>query len=210
MKKSVIIVSVSILLLALGSMSVAQAKGMNSIVDKARFRFLNVTPIEQDDLGITAVNIESDLTPELDLTHHFTENIATELVLATSKHRVNTTSGLDLGDASLLPPTLMAQYHFLPDGMIQPYAGAGVNYTLFYNEGQNALDANSVEYDNSAGWALQAGFDLPLESLSNRMALNVDVKKLYLNTDVSINNGGITTEVDIDPILFGVGITYDL
>jgi len=40
--------------------------------------------------------------------------------------------------------------------------------------------------------------------------LNFDVKKLWLNTDVSVHALGtvVTTDVDIDPWLFGMGIAY--
>jgi outer membrane protein len=35
------------------------------------------------------------------------------------------------GDVELFPPTLSLQWHFNPDGRIQPFVGAGVNYTMF-------------------------------------------------------------------------------
>ena len=31
---------------------------------------------------------------------------------------------------TLLPPTLLLQYHFFPNRRIRPYVGAGVNFTL--------------------------------------------------------------------------------
>ena len=227
MKKSVLLVALSIALVSFASMPAAQAGEMGSIVDEVRMRFLGVIPNESGELsaGGTSlpgnVELDSDLVPELDLTHKFNENVAAELILATSQHSVNTkeTGGYissdgkeNLGDVSLLPPTLMAQYHFKPDDYFQPYVGAGLNYTLFYNEGNDLVDdtANSVDYDNSAGWALQAGFDVQLDSVSDRMALNVDLKKLYLNTDVSVNDGAVKADVDIDPLLFGVGISYEI
>jgi outer membrane protein len=38
--------------------------------------------------------------------------------------------------------------------------------------------------------------------------LNMDIKKIYLNTDVSVNNGAVTADVDLDPWVFGVGVGY--
>ncbi|MBN8930529.1 MAG: OmpW family protein, partial [Rhizobium pusense] len=39
-----------------------------------------------------------------------------------------------LASTWVLPPTLTAQYHFNPKGAVRPYVGAGINYTIFWNE----------------------------------------------------------------------------
>ena len=36
---------------------------------------------------------------------------------------------VNFGSVKALPPTLMLQYHFIPNGTIRPYAGVGLNYT---------------------------------------------------------------------------------
>ena len=120
---------------------------------------------------------------------------------------VNTAVGdVDLGDIWLLPPTLTVQYHILPDGKFRPYVGAGVNYTVFFNEDEGPV-ATAIDYDNAFGWALQAGFDV---GLNDQWALNFDVKKLWLSTDVDVSALGtvVSTEVDIDPWLIGFGVAY--
>ncbi|GEQ97600.1 hypothetical protein JCM17844_12370 [Iodidimonas gelatinilytica] len=38
--------------------------------------------------------------------------------------------------------------------------------------------------------------------------LNVDMKKLFLDTKVTVNGGAVTADVDIDPWIFGVGVGY--
>jgi outer membrane protein len=38
--------------------------------------------------------------------------------------------------------------------------------------------------------------------------VNLDVKKLWISTDVSINNGAINADVDINPWIVGVGVGY--
>lgn len=113
---------------------------------------------------------------------------------------------VDLSDVWLLPPTLTLQYHFLPHSeTFRPYIGAGVNYTHFYNEDAGA--ANSIDYDDSFGYALQAGMDY---GINDNWAVNIDVKKVMINTDVTIKTGGntINADVDIDPWVFGVGVAY--
>ncbi len=171
-----------------------------------RVRGLAVIPDE--DATVTpiggSVAIDEAYVPELDISYFFTDNIAAELILATTKHDVMATTGpTDLGDVWLLPPTLTLQYHFLPHDDISPYVGAGVNYTFFYNT--NTPAGISIDYDNSFGWALQAGADL---KLTDHWVANIDVKKIFLDTDVSINGGAITAKVDIDPWIVGFGFGY--
>ena len=103
-----------------------------------------------------------------------------------------------------MPPTVTLQYHFSPRGSIRPYVGAGVNYTFFYEQDPGA--AVSVNYDNGFGFALQAGVDVPI---NDTYFLNFDVKKIFLNTDVTINAGDagvVGADVDLDPFVIGVGV----
>lgn len=174
-----------------------------------RVRGLAVVPDEGADvnpLGGT-VEIDEDYVPEVDISYFFTDNIAAELILATTRHDVTWkgAGSLDLGKVSLLPPTLTLQYHFLPKETYRPYVGAGVNYTVFFNEDAPGGAITSADYDNAFGWALQAGMDI---DLGNKWVANIDVKKIFLNTDVSLNGGAVTADVDIDPWLFGLGVGY--
>lgn len=155
-------------------------------------------------------NVDAQVVPELDFTYFLSDNVAAELILATTPHDVNATGtplgNVDLGDVWLLPPTLTVQYHFDPAGKISPYIGAGVNYTIFYNEDAGA--ARSIDYENSFGFALQAGVDIALEG---KWFLNLDVKKVWLNTEATIDAGlpsRIVADVDIDPWIVGVGVGY--
>ncbi len=110
---------------------------------------------------------------------------------------------VDLGDVTLLPPTLTLQYHFNPAGKVRPYLGAGVNYTTFFNEDlPNGSALSTIDYDDSFGLAAQAGLDYALE---NGWLVNFDVKYIDINTDVLID-GAISADVDIDPVIFGIGI----
>ena len=167
-----------------------------------------VTVVPDESASVTglggSVDIDTSVIPEIDITYFFAENWAAELVLGTSNHEVTATpSNIDLGDVWLLPPTLTLQYHFTPKAQFRPYIGAGVNYTIFYGADKGAVA--SIEYDNAFGFALQGGMDY---DLGNNWVFNVDVKKIWLSTDVSINGGAITADVDIDPWFFGTGIGY--
>ena len=184
---------------------------------QVRLRAVGVAPEESATIGIIGgdVAISNALIPELDFTYFFTENFAAELILGTAKHDVqaiNTEAGdVNLGSVWLLPPTLTAQYHFYTSDkkVFKPYIGAGVNYTLFYNV--KSGDVADVTYDNALGYAAQLGFDLMVD---DTFFINVDVKRLFLSTDVSVDASNlapgliIPAEVDINPWLVGVGMKF--
>lgn len=174
-----------------------------------RLRAIDVLP-EKDSTTSIGGKVKPDfaVVPELDITYFFTDNIAAELIAATSKHDVKaigTTSGnLDLGDVWILPPTLTLQYHFTNDSPFKPYIGAGINYSYMYNEDAGS-SITSIHYDDSFGPALQAGLDY---KLNEKYSLNLDVKKIWINTDVKVNGGAVRADVDLDPWVVGVGVGY--
>lgn len=173
-----------------------------------RGRVINVAPDESATITPIGgdVSIDTSIVPELDITYFVADQWAFELILGVTPHdvrAVGTGAGdIDLGDVTLLPPTLTLQYHFSPDGDVRPYVGAGVNYTYFFNEDlPTGGIATSIDYDASFGYALQAGADF---QVSDDWFLNVDVKYVDIDTDVTIN-GAIAADVEIDPVIFGVG-----
>lgn len=158
------------------------------------------------------VDISTAVIPELDFSYFFTEHWAAELILGTSRHdveAVGTAAGdIDLGHVWLLPPTLTLQYHFTGH-KLRPYLGAGLNYTIFYGSDEGPV-ADRVDYDNSAALALQLGVDY---DLGNQWFLNVDLKKIFLATDATIDattalGATVGAEVDIDPLIIGIGLGY--
>jgi len=165
-----------------------------------RVRGIGVIPDEDGTNALSNVDISDTVVPELDISYFFTENIALELILAVTPHDIDIPAG-NVGDVWLLPPTLTLQYHFNM-GAFKPYVGAGINYTVFFNEDDGI--AQNLEIDDSFGWALQAGFDYQIEG---NWFFNVDVKKLWLETDWSTSNVG-RGDLDVDPWVIGVGFGY--
>ena len=174
-----------------------------------RLRGLAIVP--KDNARINAIGgnteISDEYVPEIDFSYFVTSHIALELIAATARHdvkAVDTALGdLDLGEVSHLPPTLLLQWHVAPDYFISPYFGAGINYTIFYNS-DPGKDIDSISYDNSLGWALQAGTDI---FVYKNLFVNLDLKYIDINTTAEINNA-FHARVDVDPWLFGVGIGY--
>ncbi len=153
------------------------------------------------DTGLDVSDISNTVIPELDFSYFITKNIAAELVLGTTPHKVKATGGIDMGDVWLLPPTLTLQYHPLPDSRVSPYVGAGVNYTIFYGEGGGLA---GFDVKNDVGFALQAGVDY---AISGPWSLNLDVKKIFLRPE-AVTSTLRVDNVRIDPWLVSVGVGY--
>ena len=221
MKKIVL----AVMALTVFGTNLANAQEENKVDFKkwqVRVRGVGVVPDESAKIGIIGgdAKISNTFIPELDFSYFFTKNISAELILGTSKHDVNTVASdisvvggptsadVNLGSVYLLPPTLTVQYHFLPDHIFNPYVGAGVNYTIFYNE-KAGNTVRGIEYDNSFGYAFQVGFDLMLD---DKFFINVDIKKIFLKTDVTVDASNlaaglsIPADVEINPLLLGFGV----
>jgi outer membrane protein len=207
--RKILLGATAILVLSSPALAVESFKAGDFMI---RGRVIGVLPSEGATVtgAVTGsqIDIDDSVVPELDFSYFLTDNIAVELIAAVTPHDVNTKTSsagpLDLGDVWLLPPTLTAQYHFTGSGAWKPYVGAGVNYTHFFSE-DKGTSVTSVDYDDSFGPALQVGVDYALD---DHWMLNVDVKKIWINTDVKFNGGAIRADVDINPWLVGAGIGY--
>lgn len=164
---------------------------------------------------VASTQVGNDYVPEIDVSYFITDNIAVEAIAGTTSHHVSakdvlgTGTNLDMGDVRLLPPTITAQWHFFHDQRLSPYVGAGINYTIFYDErGGDSAFRNSIRFDNGWGPALQFGADF---ALTGGWSLNVDVKKLWLSTDVKATLAGavpLKATADLNPWIVGVGVGY--
>lgn len=167
-----------------------------------RARAVHLDSANKDSTGL-GLSINDKTIPELDITYFFSPNFAAELVLTVpQKQNVNSTAAGYLGTLKHLPPSLLAQYHFTQFGSFKPYVGAGINYTRFSSV--KLLGGGADVQRNSWGGALQVGLDIPL---NKQWSLNFDVKKLYINTDVSVG-GAKAGNFKINPVLVGVGVGY--
>ncbi len=161
------------------------------------------------------LTVHDSFAPEIDVTWMATNNIGIELIAATTRHSVYGKQGVTAGigkvvNTWVLPPTLTAQYHFNSGGKIRPYLGAGINYTVFWNEkatGEltNAVGPTRVHINDSVGYALQAGVDI---DISKRYFLNIDAKYINMDPRAQLNTtalGTQTVKTRISPVVVGVG-----
>lgn len=201
-----------------------------------RLRAVNVMPNEDSQLGTTVnellgstvmssgaeLGVSDNMIPEIDISYYFTKHLAAELILAVgTEHNVRITDdnlgtigNQPLGSVDALPPTLTLQWHFNPDELIDPYIGAGINYTLMldrYARGsRGAIAGNKIKIDrDSWGYALQTGVDI---NLSDGWLINADLK--YIDIDTTVKLRGTATNnlwrkvdsLEIDPWVIGIGI----
>ena len=164
-----------------------------------RSRLTFVAP--DDSSSPKGLELDNNITLGLDITRFFTPNFAAEIILGTTTHEVILNGG-SLGSVSLLPPTLIFQYHFSPNATFRPYAGLGINYTKFYAKTGPLL--SSLDLDDSFGLGVQVGADW---MLTNRASINFDVK--YANIETEVTAGGVKiADLDVNPWVIGLGVGY--
>jgi outer membrane protein len=168
-----------------------------------RLRAISIIPNVSTSQTLTAldVGVNNAIVPELDLTYMIRDELGVELILATSRHQMTSSLG-GLGGVNVLPPTLLLQYHFNHAGRIRPYLGAGLNYTLFYNNGLSAGGQPISINNHSFGPALQAGVDV---QVTKTLFVNADIKKIWMHTDASLG-GQSLGRLSIDPVIVGLGV----
>ena len=194
-----------------------------------RGRIININPSDSND-GITSngaavagteVGVEDAWALDIDITYMVTDNFGVELLLDTSSQHDIVAKGstyASLGvsgtiiETRVLPPALLAQYHFMPHGKIQPYVGLGLNFTLFFDDEATDTLKNGVggvenlDLDSSFGIAAQVGADFMLD---DGWFANVDLKYIDIDTTASFDSGAlghVEAEVDINPWVIGVGV----
>lgn len=153
------------------------------------------------------VSVDSGTAAVINGSYFFTPNWAFEILAATPfTHDIKLAAdGTKVGETKHLPPTFSLQYHFDTQSAIKPYVGAGINYTLFFDEkATGPLAGADISLDDSVGLAAQLGADF---ELSGRMFLNVDVRWMDIDTDAEVN-GAALEEVEIDPLVYSLNVGW--
>jgi len=175
-----------------------------------------VRPTEGSDnvLGsLGSFNVSNNTQLGVTMTYMATENVGIELLAASPfRHKVGTGPTGNIATVHHLPPTLVAQWYFGDAGSkFRPYVGAGLNYTMFFNEKFNdtGKDAglSDLSLKNSWGAAGVAGVDY----LINRdWLINASVWYMDIDTDVRFKAGGVQQSVStrLDPWVFMFSAGY--
>jgi len=164
----------------------------------------------------SGVSVKSNTQLGLTGSYFLSDNLAIGLLASTPfSHDISGTGSLaglgKVANAKQLPPTLTLQYHFTGSSRAKPYIGAGLNYTLFFDESATASlegalgGPTDVSLDGSFGFAVEAGADI---ALANEWYLNLSVWYIDIDTTADVTTGGTTlsVDVDIDPLVWMLGV----
>lgn len=153
-------------------------------------------------LANTPSKVGSDTRPIFTVEYFVRDNLGIELLASTPyEHDVTLAGGVDAGSVKHLPPTLSLNYHFQTNSAWKPYVGAGLNYTIFFDE-QSPL--GNLEADDSFGVSLQAGLDY---MITDKGAIRLNVRWFDIDSDISLDGSPIGT-AQIDPWLVGVSYVH--
>ncbi|HEX5844300.1 MAG TPA: OmpW family outer membrane protein [Pseudomonas sp.] len=226
MRKSLF--TASLLALAIAA-PVAQAYQAGDIIVRAGA--ITVDPHESSgDIWVGALNtdvagtkatLDSDTQLGLNFAYMLTSNLGLELLAATPfSHDVGVKgmpggfAGLNgkLGELKHLPPTLSLVYYPLDaNSAFQPYVGAGINYTWFFDTKLSSAAEDKgfsgLDMKDSWGLAAQVGMDY---MLTDNIMLNAQVRYIDIETTGTTNILGdkVKVDVDVDPFVYMVGLGY--
>ena len=176
-------------------------------------------------LGLKGVEVDDAWSVGYTISYMFTDNFALSLLGAIPgalNHDIEANNQLkgvlnssDVGDTDVFPPTLTAQWHFLPKKRFRPYVGVGVNYTVFSNEDassrlESVAGKTSIDIDDSVGFAGEIGLDV---DITDRFFVNASLWYIDLDADAELrtaNLGRQSVDVDIDPfvLLLALGFRF--
>ena len=153
--------------------------------------------------GAFAVDVQDKTDFAFTLGYRFHDKLGVELLAALPFEHDIQLNGESLASTKHLPPTLTLQYYPLggSDARVQPYVGAGINYTRFSDE---QLAIGELDLDDSWGAAAQVGVDLLIDE---HWALNAAAWYLDIDTDATVNGAAAGT-VAIDPMVVMAGLSY--
>lgn len=169
----------------------------------------------------TKASLNSDTQLGLNFAYMLTNHVGIELLAATPfTHDVGVKgmpgpfAGLNgkLGELKQLPPTLSILYYPMDSGSaFQPYAGAGINYTWFFDDKLTSEAENKgfsgLDMEDSWGLAAQVGMDY---MLSDNLMINGQVRYIDIDTTGTTSFGGqkVKVDVEVDPWVYMVGLGY--
>ncbi|MEH0167142.1 OmpW family protein [Paucibacter sp. JuS9] len=171
-----------------------------------RVRAVHLDSANKDTTGL-GLTVNNKTIPEIDFSYFVTPNIAAELILTVPQKHTLSAGGAEIGSLKHLPPTLSLQYHFAPEATFRPYVGLGVNYTNFSGvQFAPAVVTALGPNIKRSSWGLSAQIGADIE-ISKGTYLNIDVKKVKIDTDVSSKGTKVGT-FKVDPMLVGVGLGW--
>lgn len=156
------------------------------------------------DSGFGDVEVKSDTQLGLTGTYMVTSQVGIELLAATPfKHSIEL-NGDRIGTTKQLPPTITAQYYPMnSESAFQPYVGAGLNATFFFDEAGAVKGNGAGPLGDSYGLSVSAGMNYDID---DQFLANVGV--WYIDIDSELKAADETVEIDPIVVMAGVGYKF--
>jgi len=161
------------------------------------------------------INFDGSLGYGIGANIFFGNSLSAEFTIASVKPETSFTGRgrvVNAGNPELemIPITGVLQWHFAPNGFIDPYVGAGVAYILF-DDLDNASDLGNlgtsrINFKDDAGLALNAGLGI---RITPHLAITIDGKYVPLKSSATavFGSGSTQSDVDINPVMVSAGLT---
>ncbi|MGH7156179.1 MAG: OmpW/AlkL family protein [Acetobacteraceae bacterium] len=154
--------------------------------------------------------VDNSVTATIDLAYFVTPNIAIDLYAGIPPKTAFKAAG-SIGAIGTVattrygPAVLSLEYHFRGLGRWEPYVGAGVTYTAFFNTQGAAL--SNATLSNAWGGAIKAGVRY---FINPAWALHFYVQQVFVSTRLSAQLGPlpVSAKVTLDPTVIGAGFSY--
>jgi outer membrane protein len=163
----------------------------------------------------SAVHFKGDLGYGAAANVFFGGNLSAEFAVARVRPKTNLSSAgfPDFnGRMSMVPLTAVLQWHFAPNGFIDPYLGGGAAYFLF-NDVKNASSVSStgvnrIKFKDDAGFAADGGLSIKLGSSFD---VHGDVKYIPLrarSTVVFPTGPNTEARIKFNPVIASAGVGF--
>lgn len=163
-----------------------------------------VSPTGDTKLGDDKVKADYQYAFTPSVEYFFTDNLSTELLLATPlKHDVKL-AGDKIASIKELPPTLTFKYTYPNSSAFTPYVGVGV--TGFFTWGLDSKDGLVTKVKNDVGVAGQIGVNFKPADAKN-WGVFADVRYADLDPKVRLKDD-TEFKLKIDPIVYTLGYSY--
>lgn len=116
------------------------------------------------------------------------------------------------GQLEMIPITATLQFHFNPEGRIDPYIGVGAAYVLFDQVNDfgdvGDIDVDAIDFDDDVGLVVNAGLTF---DITPSFAVYLDGKYVPVSSSATAtfaSGPGTATEIDINPLIVSAGLGF--
>lgn len=157
------------------------------------------------------IEVDSDMGFGVAANIFFGERVSAEFAVSrvdaetTIRRRAVGGSG---GNLEMMPVTAVLQYHFAPNGFIDPYIGGGAAYMIYdFADNDGISGISEIDFDDDIGFAVNAGLGI---RLGQRLGLNLDAKYVPVESNaraVILTGGETEARIDVSPIILSGGLS---